>query len=280
MSCPAADIFHQAARLNRQDPRREGNVVSLEGELEVLVTGDIHGHRANLNKILSHAAFATNPHRRVVLQEIVHGPIDPRTGQDRSVDLLLRAARAKVSHGEQVIFLLANHDVAQATGNEISKNGLGVCKTFEAGVRHAFEDDAEDVIAAINDFLLSAPLAVRCPNGVLISHSLPGPSRECDIPENPYLPDDFRRGGAVYEWTWGRGHNQEHLEKLAARLGVEFFVISHVHLETGWQAIGQKGVIVACDNEHACVFRFTSDQPIDQASLERYVQPVVAMRAP
>lgn len=279
MASPAADIFRQAADANRRDPRRRGNVVHLEPGREVIVAGDVHGHRANLAKVISGAALGEHPDRRLVLQEIVHGPVDPRSGHDRSIDLLLRAARLKLAHPQQVLFVLANHDLAQVTGNEITKEGAGVCRGFSDGVRYAFGDDADEVLAAVDEFLLSAPLAIRSPNGVLISHTLPSPGRECDLPDGEYADADLRRGGPVYEWTWGRRHTPEFLERLAGRMDVELFVLGHVHLDGGYELIDGRAVILNCDNPGAVVFRFTTDEAMPPASLESHLAPVTSLTA-
>ncbi|HOF19000.1 MAG TPA: hypothetical protein PK082_08820, partial [Phycisphaerae bacterium] len=79
MACAAADIFLRAAELNRNDARRAGNVVELEAETDILYTGDLHGHRNNLSRILAYADVGAFPQRRLVLQEIIHGPPDERT---------------------------------------------------------------------------------------------------------------------------------------------------------------------------------------------------------
>ena len=133
-----AEIFRQAAQLNRQDARRTGNTIELPSDAVVLASGDIHGHRHNFLKVIDYADLSENPRRVLVFQEIIHGPIDPANGKDRSVDLIMRAARLKIAYPQNVLFLLGNHDVAQLTGNEITKEGYGVCKAFNEGVGYAF----------------------------------------------------------------------------------------------------------------------------------------------
>jgi hypothetical protein len=279
----AADIFRQAADLNASDPRREGNVVSVEADREVIVAGDLHGNQRNLDKIIRFADLGAHEQRRLVLQEIIHGPFDAE-GPDRSIGLLLRAARLKCSHPQQVLFVLGNHDIAQVTGNEITKSGRGVCKAFTQGVAYAFEDEAADVLAAVEAFLMSLPLAVRCPNGAFITHSLPHPARMemagTEILRRPYAPEDLRRGHPVYEWTWGRGQTAEQVEALAGELGVELFVLGHRHVESGWEQLCPRAVTVASDHAHGCVMQFTSDEPVGEGDLPRLLKPIVALPVP
>jgi len=278
----AADIFLQAASLCRDDPRRRGSLIELDEGCTVLVAGDIHGNRANFTRIVSYARLAADPHRRLVLQEIIHGPPDARTGHDRSVDLLLRAARLKVERPAQVLFLIGNHDASQVTGGEITKDGRGVCKAFAEGVRYAFADDGDEVLAAIGEFLLSAPLAVRTPGGVLISHSLPSPHEAdeagVEILHRPCALDDLRRGRNGYEWVWGRRHDAEQVEALADALGVEFFLLGHYHIEAGYEVICPRVAALASDSAHGCVAEFSGDEPLASETFEAAVRHIVALR--
>ena len=282
MPSPIADIFHQAAKLNAADVRRSGNVIHVEPEREVIAAGDLHGNRANLAKIIAYADLARREDRRLILQEIIHAPPDIRTGLDRSIDVLLRAARLKIASPGQVIFLLGNHDVAQATGNEITKAGRGVCQEFVRGVKHACgEDNALEVLGAVNAFLLSAPIAAWCPGGVLVSHTLPSPKRMDlagkDIPDGPYDGQVLRRGGKVYEWTWGRKQTPEQIEELADHLGVSFFVLAHRHIDASYEFISPKAVILTAEHERGCLLQFPSGKGLTEELARRYMRPIAAL---
>ena len=281
MPSAAAEIFHQAARLNTTDPRRRGNVVVLEGTHEILVSGDLHGNRAVLNRILAYADLAHEAGRLLVLQEIAHGPPDPRSGQDRSIELLLRAARMKVERPEQVLFVLANHDLAQITGNEISKAGRRVCQAFSDGVHYAFGPEGAEVLTAVEAFLMSLPLAIHCPNRVRICHTLPDPARMdlagTEIFDRPYEAADLRRGGAVYEWTWGRKQTPEQIDQLASELDVDFFVLAHKHIESGCEMLSPRAIVVVSDHDHGGVLQFSTDAPLTGDNAAACFKPTVAM---
>ncbi|MCY2931194.1 MAG: hypothetical protein NTV86_17235 [Planctomycetota bacterium] len=280
MAHPVADIFRQAAAANRDDARRRGNVVSLAGDDQVLYSGDLHGHRGNLGKIIAAARLGKDPQVRLVIQEVIHGPLDA-DGLDRSLSLLMRVARLKLAHPVQVLFLLANHDVAQITGNEITKAGLGVCEAFARGVRDSYGDDADEVIAGMNEFLLSMPLAIRCPNGVWMSHSLPSPARQeiagLDVLDRPTALEDLPRGRPVYEWTWGRGHTPEQIESLAAQLGVSVFLLAHRHCENGYEVISSRCLTVLSDHAHGCVVRFGASEPLTGEMLQQRIVPIASL---
>lgn len=281
MASPVADIFRQAAARNRDDDQRRGNVVFPPDGCEMVVAGDLHGSRVSLAGIVRYADLGAAPSRCLVLQEILHGPPDPTTKKDRSIEVLLRAARLKIAHPQQVHFLLSNHAVAQITGNEISRDGQPSCKTFTEGVAFAFPDAMEEILEAVEEFLLSQPLAVRCPNGVLISHSLPSTTRDLDgciaALERPCAGDDLRRGGPVYDWTWTRRHKPEKLEELAQRLGVELFVLGHLHPPEGFEIIGPRALVLLSDSLHGYVLPFVSDQPLTVEAARNALKSIASL---
>ncbi len=278
MPNPVADILRQAAQLNRQGPQRQGNTVHVPPGRELLVAGDIHGRRDILNRIIAHAALGSHGQRVLVLQELIHGPLDPATGQDRSVELVMRAARLKVAYPEQVLLLLGNHDLAQATGKEITKGGMDACRDFTAGVQAAFPDSAAEVIEAMSEFFLSQPLAARCASGTMACHSLPSPNRMetagVKILTQPWREDDLLRGGCVYEWTWGRNYTDEQVETLADELKVEFFVLGHQPSDMGWQLATPRAMIVASDHNNGCILQFDADTPLTSELAVAALRPV------
>ncbi len=282
MSNAVADILLHAAELNAGDPQRKGNIVHFAEDCDVVLAGDIHGHREALAKIIKYAELS-NPQRRLVLQEVIHGPLDPKTQQDRSVELLVRAARLKISHPQQVVFLMGNHDVAQITGNEILKEGRGYCRSFTAGVEHAYGDDAGEILKAISVFLMSMPLMVRCPNGLLLTHSLPSPNRmeiaDREVFDRPYTDADLHRGGGLYEWTWGRNPTDGQVEALAAELGVELFLLGHRHTPTGCEQVASRAVTIASNHEHGCIIHFPCDRQITIETLPQYVKSIASLGA-
>ncbi|MHC4984822.1 MAG: metallophosphoesterase [Planctomycetota bacterium] len=273
-----ADIFRRAADANRDDSRRQGNTVRLTEPGEMIVAGDIHGLRDHLSRIIAFANLPANPQRILVLQELIHGPIDEKTGKDRSVELLLRAARLKLAHPQQVLFILGNHDLGQITDKEISKGGRSMCRQFADDVVASFANDGPVVLEAVLDFLASQPLAVRCPNGVLIAHSAPSPDRlgqsGADILDRDSRQDDLLRGGAVYDWTWGRNQNAEQLTDLAGKLGVGFLLLAHRHVEGGYERIGPNAAAIATDDPRGCVAVFNTGRPFTGDDFLDAVRPL------
>ena len=277
----AADIFRQAAELNLCDDRRRGNCIRLDGGLDVIVTGDIHGNRRNLARIIDYAALDQNQKRSLVLQELTHGPVDQATGHDRSVEMLLRAARLKLRHPRQVLFVMANHDLAQITGGEIIKDGRSVCQAFAEGVRFTFDPAGHEVLQAVLEFLRSLPLAVICSNGVLISHSLPDPDKSDDatigVLQRCCQEADLARSGAVYHWLWGRRQTPEQLKSLGQRLGVSFFILGHRRIDNGFEVFAERAAAVSSDGPRGCVLHFSTDAPLTAATASQCVKQIALL---
>jgi 3',5'-cyclic AMP phosphodiesterase CpdA len=281
MPNPVADMFRSAAAVLLQDDRRRGNVLELSAPCEVVISGDLHGNRTALDKIIRYAALGGSPGTILILQELIHGPTDERSGKDRSIELLVRAVRLLTERPRQVLFLMGNHDLAQATGGEIMKSGGSVCKDFIEGVRYSFGEAAGEVMDAVNELLLAMPLAVRCPNALWVSHSLPSPNRMfpgvMDVLGRPYELPDLKRGGGAYEWTWGRSQTPEQIERLAGELKVEYFVVGHRHSEDGFEVLSPRCVAITSDGAAGCVIRLPCDRPLTAGSLSLYMKQIVSL---
>ncbi|HNX27679.1 MAG TPA: metallophosphoesterase [Phycisphaerae bacterium] len=279
MNNPAAEIFLNAAELCMNCPQRHGNVVNLSGVGRVMVSGDIHGARVSLNKIVSR--FNSSEQPILILQEIIHGPADA-AGFDRSAELLLKAARLKCQHPDRIYFVMGNHDLAQFAGGEITKDGSGVCAAFREGVKNEFGDEAYEVYSAAMKFLRALPLAVRFDNGTLVSHSLPSPSRmkffDPAVLDNPTLDADIKRGGAVYEMLWGRDQRPEQLDELAKMLGVDFFLLGHRHITAGLLPIPRRAAAINSNALGGCIVEFDAGiDTISLADIEKYVKRIAQL---
>jgi len=281
MAHPVAETFIRAADLVANDDCREGNWLSFDAGEKVVYTGDIHGNRQNLTKILSYADVGTHPNRRLVLQELIHGGAPTKAGNDRSVELLLRAARLKIAHPERVFFLMGNHDLAQFTGSEITKSGGGMCRAFDDGLIESFGPDADEVRQAVNDLLCAMPLAGRCAGGTLMAHSLPSPGgmgrMDWTVFDRPYQDSDLVRGGSVYEWLWGRGHTAEQLAQLREKFDATFFLVGHQPVDMGYEPMGDCGAIIASEGPHGQALLFDAGETLDAEELPLLLSPIVAM---
>src|SRR4051812_33626932 len=160
-----AETFVTAVDENKMSPLRDQQVVNLPAEGEVWMTGDIHDHRRNFEKLIRAADLENNPQRNLVLHELIHGDHFDAKGAEGSWETLYQAAELKCNFPNQVHFLLANHDLAQIHGEGIMKAGLSVCEAFTAGVMRDFPQGGNEVNVAITEFLLSFPLGIRTQTG-------------------------------------------------------------------------------------------------------------------
>ncbi len=207
------ETFETAAEENRLSSFRQEQTIVLPDTGEVWMTGDIHDHRTNFAKLIRHADLANNPNRHLVLHELIHGDHYDPNGAEDSWQTLYKAAELKCNFSRQVHFMLANHDLAQIQGEGIMKAGLSVCEAFTAGTPHRdfHHPRQRPSNFAISDFLLTSPLAIRCPNGLFFCHSLPADSQIADfdftIFNRPLTGNDYqRRIGPVYPTHLGPKH--------------------------------------------------------------------------
>ncbi|MGB9625026.1 MAG: hypothetical protein ACPMAQ_09195 [Phycisphaerae bacterium] len=251
----AIDLFREAAELNRRDSLRHGSLLELPNYGQVIMTGDLHGHRRNFQKLTAYCQLEKTPVRHVLLHELIHEEPITFLAHDHSVELLIDAARWKTFFPDQVHFLQSNHELAQLNGHDITKGGRSVAEDFDAGVEDLFgPDEAEDVRKAIDEFLASFPVAARSPNRIFFSHSLPG--RE-DLgrfdPQCVYKPPeelDLSEGGDVYRMVWGRRHDAALLETLARAWDVDLFIVGHQPQEWGHEVMFGRLLILASDHNH------------------------------
>jgi len=251
----ATDTFRRAAELNLADPIRAGSLLEMPDYGQVVMTGDMHGHRRNFEKLVKYCQLESTPIRHVILHELIHEKPEYYGAADRSVELMLDAAKWKTFFPDQVHFLQSNHELAQLQNHEITKGGRLVTDDFERGVAEVLGSPRIDgALEAIDAFIASFPLAARSPNGILYSHSLPNVSHMDEFDINcVHLPAsklDLSEGGMVYQMVWGRRHTPALLDKIAHALGVEFFLVGHQPEEFGHQVIFDRLIILASDHNH------------------------------
>ncbi len=249
----AIDLLDRAAEANLQAAGRRGAVVDLPATGRLLVSGDLHDHGLNFMRLLRLARLHRDEGHHVILHELIHGP-HRVNGMDLSIRTLMRVAALKIQYPKQVHLLLANHELSQLNGDEILKDGVSVVKAFDEGVGYIYGDRAGDVSAAMAGFVRSMLLAVRCPNGIMCSHSLPSP-RMLDAFDTTVLDrvpndDDLRSRGAAHTMVWGRNQDQAVADALGQSWDTRLFVMGHQPAEMGYFALGESMLVIASDHNH------------------------------
>lgn len=277
----AIEAFDHAAEHNLRESFRDGSVVRLPGYGQAVMTGDLHGHKKNFEKLEKYAMLDRVSARHVILHEVVHSELDSRF-VDHSHELLLRVAQYKCQFPEQVHFLQSNHELAQLTGYPIAKNGRAVIEDFNNSVELAYGSSrAADILAAINRFIASFPLAVVTENRIWMSHSLPNSYDMQDfdpsIFKRPTTMEDLQKNGSVFNLVWGRRHNREHIDKLAEMLDVDTFITGHQPQEMGFTLMFDRLIILASDHNHGTFLPFDLSKRHTAEELVRNIRKFVAI---
>jgi hypothetical protein len=272
------DLLKQGTEANGADKFRRGNLICLPARGDVIVTGDLHGHRRNFERIVTFADLANHPDRHVILQEIIHGGPEDLEGGCLSYRLLFDVVRYKVSFPDRVHVIMGNHDTAFINNSEVMKEGREMNRAMRAALEREFHQGAGEVELAVRQFLFSQPLAVRCDNRIWMSHSLPGDrfSEKFDpgILRRPLKINDVVRPGSAYLLTWGRKHSQGLLDKMAELLDSDIFVLGHQPQEQGWNRAGRNLIILASNHDHGCLL---SIDPAKSYTVERLIESIVLL---
>ena len=274
----AIDTFRRAAELNLDDPIRDGSLLQLPNYGQVVMTGDMHGHRRNFEKLVKYAQLESTPVRHVILHELIHEKPEYYGAPDRSVEVMLDAATWKTFFPGQIHFLQSNHELAQLQEHEITKGGRVVTDDFERGVAELLGDSQIDgVLKAVDEFIASFPVAARSPNGVFFSHSLPNVSHmdEFDVSfmHQPGGQLDFSEGGMLYQLVWGRRHTPALLDRLAHALDVKFFIVGHQPEEFGYEVQHDRLIILASDHNHGVFLPIDCRKEYTIEELVQHIRP-------
>jgi len=272
------DLLNQGIEILNADKHRRGNVIHLPAEGDLIITGDIHGHRRNFERIVSFTDLPNNPERHIVLQEIIHGGPEDSEGGCLSYQLLFDAIRYKLSFPNQVHIILGNHDTSFINNSEVMKDGKEMNRAMRQAIEREFKQSSDEITLLIRQFLFSQPLAIKCNNRIWISHSLPN-DRSVDkfdpkILEKQLKINDVVRPGSAYLLTWGRKHSQAMLDKMAGMLDVDMFILGHQPQENGWKQAGDNLIIIASNHNHGCLL------PIELAksyTIENLIDSIVPL---
>lgn len=275
----ACRALHEAAELNLEDPNRRGSLLEFGSAGQLVMTGDMHGHVANFDKLQRYCKLESNRGRFVILHELIHNGDGPEN-LDLSIDLLVRAAEWKAAFPDNVFFLQSNHELSQLRGHEITKAGRFVLADFERGVRERYGDSAEQVLEAVNDYIRALPLAARTANGIFLSHSLPdalyAETFDLSVLDREPTPQDCLPGGPAYALVWGRFHTESVVEVYARRLGAEVFIVGHTPQEFGHRRIGRL-LILASDHNHGVFLPIDLSRRTSAEALEEQIRKFVSV---
>ena len=278
----AMEIFGSAADENLLSPMRQQQVVHLPAEGEVWMTGDLHDHRRNFDKLLRAVDLENNPQRHLILHELIHGDHYDSSGAEGSWITLYRAAELKSNFPGQVHFLMANHDLAQIHGEGIMKAGMSVCEAFTAGLKRDFGSVYQRVNVVVTEFLLSLPLAIRAPSGLFFCHSLPNDSQianfDFTVFDRALSGTDYKRKtGPVYQLIWGRGVTPAGVDQFLEKVNASIVITGHQPQESGFATNGDRHLIIASDHNQGVFLPIDLSVTYTMEELVGRVQKYVAL---
>jgi hypothetical protein len=273
-------VYRQATALTRATRGRSGNVVALDAD-EVLVAGDLHDMPAHLKRILAVADLDRHPRRHLVLQEVVHGKSTYPDGSDRSHRTLDIIATLKTQFPDRVHLLPGNHELSQWTGRSVMKDGRELSASFEEGLIHAWGERAEEMAGAAYEFLQSLPLALRTPNRVFLSHTVPDlrhhPTFDLGVFQTPVDPEEeYPPATSLYRLLWGRDLSEAATNSFLSMVDADFFIGGHLACEHGYQTPNPKRLIIDSSSSPGYAVLVPCDGPI---TLERLTPNLIRIDA-
>jgi hypothetical protein len=259
--------LRQAIRAFHDTPGRIGHLIHLAGPEDVLVAGDLHGNVENFRRLLDRAELRSHPDRHLVFQELVHGPFEYPTGGDKSHQALDLLAALKCQFPRQVHMLLGNHELAQWTNQWIAKGDTDLNDWFRQGVESAYGGHANKIYEAYLDFFAEFPWAVRAPNRVFISHSLP--RSDCIKDFEPKVltsedihPGDLIPGGQIHSLVWGRDTTAVNVAEFLGKVDADWLITGHIPCEKGFATPNDRQLILDCLGEPAAFCLFPASHPV------------------
>jgi hypothetical protein len=263
----------QAALLLRQQHGRIGKFIELADCDEVLIVGDMHGHLGNFKKVLHLAKLNEQPRRHVVLQELIHGPFRYTDNGGELSHRLVDVVSAYIcQYPGRVHYLLGNHELAQWTRREIAKNNESLNNLFVLGINSAYPEHTAEMQEAYEELFSSLPVAIRLPNRVFLSHSLPGEVRLQtwtlnELKKETFTDDDYKPGGSVHSVVWGRDASEATAKAYLALVEADLLISGHIPNEKGYDTPNPYQIILDGKDENAQVLLFSTKEPVTQEQL-------------
>ena len=252
--------LQQGRDANVQTNLRQGSLIELGDFGNVIMTGDLHDHQRNYERLVNLANLERNPHTHLVLHELIHRSHSAIPNLCHSYQFVAQAAALKARFPDQVHYLMGNHEMAQASRDEVLKNGQPMVQALLDGARDMYGADMEDVMQALDEFILSLPLAARTKNRIWLSHSLPSPRHtktfDHTIFEKPVTHEMIAHNESLRALLWDRRHSDEALAELSDRWNVDQFIIGHQAQETGFARPLTNMLILASDHNHGHYLQF------------------------
>lgn len=268
--------MRQATRANYRDRYRRGCLVELPARGELLVTGDLHGHKRNFDRIVEIADLAAHPSRHVILQEVIHQMGSWKRDRDMSFVVLEKVASLKAQFPDQVHVLMGNHELAELQGRVLYKDGRMLNSLFDRGILASYGADGRQVKESYKRFFRSMALGAVTRTNIFMCHSIPEERfvREFD---RSFFVEDFAtlyrsRRQLVEELVWGRDFSSELAETFARQIDAEVLIIGHEPCDEGHHVPNPRTVILDSKDERGCCCWLRLNQPYSQKGVVKNIK--------
>lgn len=273
------DRMQKAAAANLATPGRSGGTVTITSAMadEIMITGDLHGHRKNFNGLRRVADLAKHPRRHLIMQEVCHGGEEYPAGGCMSHAMLEDVAKLKVDFPERFHFLLSNHELSELTDYPIKKGPTLLNLKFRVGLEFMYGPARERVVESYRAFIRTCPLAIRLPGGGFACHTMPQAHLrkfEMGIFSRELTTTDMSPGGAAFDICWGRDYSEPNAKAFAAQVGATVLLTGHEPVDTGYSTPNSMQVIFDCCHATPAYAILPTNQPLDQAKVVSLIQKI------
>jgi hypothetical protein len=271
-------LMKKAARLNLEDPCRHGSVIHLPGEGDAIFTGDLHGAKDNMGRLIEIADLENHPKRHLLIQEIVHNIQFGLIGRDISFRVLERVAQLKVDFPDRVHVIMGNHELSELTGKKILKENYLLNQMFAEGIKSTYGDAAREVKLSYNVFFKSLPLAARTAFGLFYCHSTPSLRHTEGFDARLFQVEgeitEKRMTLHIERLVWGREFTQEAAEAFAKLVGAEVLLSGHEACTKGFKVPNSRQVILDSKDEAGTYVLVPLDRPLTHSDVVTSVRRI------
>src|SRR5262249_13666903 len=158
------------------------------------------------------------------------------------------------------------------TNRQIAKNDADLNELFREGVRTAYAPRDEEVYATYLQLLAVAPLGLRAPNRIFLSHSLPsakhlGSFNLASLGSDEQEEKDFEYGGTFHALVWGRDTSAANALEFLKRVDADLLITGHIPCSRGFAAPNDRQIILDSLGSPACYCLFPADRTLTHAEL-------------
>jgi hypothetical protein len=128
------------------------------------------------------------------------------------------------------------------------------------------------VYATYLDLLAAAPVAVRTPNRVFISHSVPAPlsltpTFLASLEKEEPAEADLLPGGCIHSLVWGRDVRADHVAAFLKLVEADLLITGHIPGDGGFAIPNDRQVILDAMGTPAGYCLFPADRPLTHSDL-------------